>query len=378
GNGMEFEIEKRDFLDGLAPTQGVVEKRNTLPILSNVLIEPVEGGVSIMATDLDVGVKRICSSTVKGSGAITVNARKLYEIVREAPDERIRVEGDPQSFSVKIRSGKSRFSLMGLNPSDFPSVPGLSAKPGKGAVTMQAPAPALNRMIESTLFAVSMDETRFNLSGVYVEKHDDALRMVATDGHRLAVIDGEVEGKLPEKGVILPRKGLAEVKKLLESAGAEAGPVSFILDAPIAKIVVGQGELFMRLIDGEFPDYRQVMPKKGKLQVSLPREELLAALRRVSILSTERARGVRVTIKPGSLEVQTNNPDLGEATEDLEIGYTGEPLSIGFNSRYLIEALMVMQDTERVELSVTDDVSPGVLRCEGDERYSYVVMPMRL
>jgi len=372
---MDFDIGRSEFLEGLAPTQGVVEKRNTMPILSNVLIEPVEGGISVLATDLDVGVVRKCRATVKGSDRISVNARKLYEIVRDAPDEAVRVRG-LENLGIEVVSGRFRTKLLGLDPKEFPSVPGLTAKPAKGAVTLLAKTSLLNRMIETTIFAVSMDETRFNLSGVYVERHDELLRMVATDGHRLALVDGEVDGKGPDKGVILPRKGLAEVKKLLDSSSDET--VSMLVDGPVAKIMFGNGEFFMRLVDGEFPDYRQVIPKSTHSKILLDREAFLAALRRVSILSSERARGVKVSIQPGTLKVETANPDLGEAAEEMEIGHTGDTLSIGFNARYLIEALTVMQDCEKVELGVSDDVSPGTLRSEGDERYSYVVMPMRL
>jgi DNA polymerase-3 subunit beta len=374
---MDFEIGKEHFLGALNLMQGVVEKRNTLPILSNVLIEPVDKGISILATDLDVGVRRVCECTVKGGNKLSVNARKLYEIVREAATETIRV-CSRENFAVELSSGKSRFRLMGLNPEEFPSIPGLSAKPGKGACSMQSTAAELGRMIESTLFAVSMDETRFNLSGVYVENHEGWLRMVATDGHRLALMDGKISGELPSKGMILPRKGLAEVKKLLESGADRSDAVTLLVDGSIAKVIRGQAELFMRLIDGEFPDYRQVIPKKGKLSTILRRENLLAALRRVSILSTERARGVKMTFKQDALEVQTSNPDLGEAAEELDIAYSGDNLSIGFNARYLIEALDVMRDGENVEFTVNDDVSPGVLRAEGEDHFSYVVMPMRL
>lgn len=375
---MDFEIDRAQFLEGLSLTQGVVEKRNTLPILSNVLIEPSEsGGISILATDLDVGVRRTCQCSIRDGGKLTINARKLYEIVREITGDSVRVRG-ADKFAVEILSGKSRFKLLGLNPEEFPSIPGLTAKPGKAAASMRATTLDFGRMIESTIFAVSMDETRFNLSGVYVEDHDGWLRMVATDGHRLAMIDGKVEGKLPEKGAILPRKGLAEVLKLLESGTEKTDPVTFLLEGSIAKVVRGHSELFMRLIDGEFPDYRQVIPKKGKCSIVLPREDFLKALRRVSILSTERSRGVRLTLRSETLEVQTNNPDLGEATEELTISYTGPDLAIGFNARYLLEALDAMQDTENVEFSVNDDVSPGVVHPEGDERYCYVVMPMRL
>lgn len=373
---MEFEISKAEFEKSLYLAQGVVERRNTLPILSNVLIEPAEGGLSLLATDLEVGVRRVCEAEVKGAGALSVNARKLYEIVKGVAADKIRLR-TIEGHGVEISSGRSRFKLVGLDAKEFPSVPGLTTKPGKPSLSLQAPAKTLDQMIGSTLFAVSMDETRFNLSGVFVEGRDDLLRMVATDGHRLALVERQLKGHLPEKGVILPRKGLSEVKKVLEAPGCEEDPVTFTVDGTMARIERERVQLFMRLVEGEFPDYRQVIPKKGKIEVSLLRGDLLAALQRVSILSTERARGVRLTIRPGVMELQTSNPDLGEASEEIEVGYGGSELSIGFNARYLVEALLVMEG-ERVELSLNDEVSPGVMRAEGDEHYSYVVMPMRL
>jgi DNA polymerase III subunit beta len=374
---MEFEIQRTEFLEGLRLTQGVVERRNTLPILSNTLIEPVESGISILATDLDIGVRRSCAAKVKGSGAITVNARKLFELVKEMKGDGIRVRG-LENHRVEVLSGKTRLNLVGLDPKEFPSIPGLTGKPTKGASELRAKARVLGSMIESTLFAVSLDETRINLSGVYLENQQGALRMVATDGHRLAMIDRQIEGRVPEKGVILPRKGLVEAKKLLESGNGEEDPVTLWIDGPIAKVVRDRAELFMRLIEGEFPDYRQVIPKQSKAKVSLGREDLLRALGCMSVLTTERAKGVRITLKPGVLEVQASNPDAGDGLDEIEIAYSGDELSIGFNGRYLIEALGAMHDGERVEFMASDDVSPGVLRPEGDESYCYVVMPMRL
>jgi DNA polymerase III subunit beta len=373
---MEFEINRGDFEQGLALTQGVVERRNTLPILSNVLIEQTDGGVSVLATDLDVGTRQILNASTKGGGRISVNARKLYEIVKDAPGESVRIRSGEQ-HSVEVSSGKSRFRLVGLDPKEYPSVPGFTEKSSKAGASFQADAQTLNTMIESTLFAVSLDETRINLSGVFMEGHEGkTLRMVATDGHRLAMVDRRVDGKLPEKGVILPRKGLVEAKRVLERGADEA--VKVTIDGAIAKIVRGPVELFMRLVDGEFPDYRQVIPKQGKVSLPVPRDELLAALRHVSHLSSERAKGVRITLKSGILEVQTSNPDHGEGSRELEVGYGGDEIQIGFNARYLIDALAVMKDGQTVEFAVSDDVSPGVLRPEGDSSYCYVVMPMRL
>jgi DNA polymerase III subunit beta len=375
---MEFEIDRTEFLEGLRLTQGVVERRNTLPILSNVLIEPVDRGISVLATDLDIGVRRTCQAKVKGTESITVNARKLFELVKEVQGASIRLKS-LDNHRVEVVSGKARWNLVGLDPKEFPSIPGLAGKPGKGASEIRTKASLLGAMIESTLFAVSLDETRINLSGVFVENHDGTLRMVATDGHRLALIDRKVEGKVPDKGAILPRKGLMEAKKLLESGDPEADDsVTVWVDGSIAKLLRGHAELFMRLIEGDFPDYRQVIPKSSKAKLSLGRADLLHALGCASVVSSERAKGVRLTLKPGSLEVQASNPDLGEGSYETEVVYSGEELSIGFNGRYLIEALTAMGEAERVEFLATDDVSPGVLRPEGDDSYCYVVMPMRI
>jgi DNA polymerase III subunit beta len=374
---MEFEIQRVELLEGLRLTQGVVERRNTLPILSNILVEPAEGGISILATDLDIGVKRSCSAKVKGGGAITVNARKLFELVKEMKGEQIRVRG-LDNHRVEVLSGKTRLNLVGLDPKEFPSIPGLTGKPTRASGEIKTEAARLGAMIESTLFAVSLDETRINLSGVFLENHDGGLRMVATDGHRLAMIDRKLDGKIPGKGVILPRKGLVEAKKLLESTDDSTDGVALWIDGPIARLSRGRAELFMRLIEGDFPDYRQVIPKQSKAKITVPREDFLRALGCMSVLSTERAKGVRISLKPGSLEIQANNPDAGEGIDEIEVPYSGDEISIGFNGRYLIEALVAMREGDKVDFMASDDVSPGVLRPEGDETYCYVVMPMRL
>lgn len=375
---MEFELSRTDFQDALGSAQGVIEKRNTVPILSNVLLRAEGSELSLIATDLDVGVKRLCRCTVVSPGTVTLEARLLYDIVRQASSDTMRVIASDDG--VEVVSGRSRFRMMMLDPKEFPSVPGLDEKAPKGAKRFSVGAGLLANMIESTIFAVSLDETRYNLSGVFVEGHDGMLRMVATDGHRLALIDGEIEGNAPEKGVILPRKGLSEVRKLLELDPESI--VTVTIDDAIARLSVGSSEFFMRLVDGEFPDYRPVIPKEGKIRLSLPREELITNLRSVSLMSTERSRGVSLAIQPDLLSLRTKNPDKGEATAEMEIRHSGTEVAIGFNSRYLLEALQVMPDVAAVSLTVSDDASPGVLRPERDgepdERYCYVVMPMRL
>lgn len=374
---MEFEIPRTVFADALSLTQGVVERRNTLPILSNVLIEGSDSTISLLATDLDVGIRMSCPATVKGSGAMTVSARTLYEFTARAGSDTIRLKS-LDSGAVEFSSGRFKGKLNGLDPKEFPPVPGLTTKTVKSGGGMKAPAGLFVEMIERTLFAVSLDETRFNLSGVYTEAAGEVLRMVATDGHRLALIDRTVEGELPKKGVILPRKGLAEVKKVLAKAGSATEPVTFHVEGNMAKLLCGAVELSMSLVDGEFPDYRQVIPKQGKVTVGLAREEFLGALARVSVIASERARGVKLTLRQGSLELKTSNPDTGEATDEIEVEYAGPDLSIGFNARYLSEVLGVMASAEKIDFTVTDEASPGVLRSDTDDKFTYVVMPMRL
>lgn len=377
---MEFEIGKNTLHDALYLTQGVVERRNTLPILSNVLIDAGDSGLRLLATDLDVSIRLLCSATVKTPGTTTLSARKLYEITGKLKGEEVRVRS-VSGGGIEVSSGRFKSRLASLDAKDFPTVPGLTAKSAKSGPGMQTSAATLATMIDRTIFAVSTDETRFNLSGVYAEAHEGILRMVATDGHRLSLVDRKVEGKLLEKGVILPRKGLAEVRKVLEKAGGPEEIVSFHVEGTMAKLSCGSVELSMQLVEGEFPDYRQVIPKQGKVALTLDRQELLDALNRVSLISTERARGVKITLHAGSMELRTHAPAHGEAfeeaSESLDVEYGGTDLSIGFNARYLSEVLEKVT-AKNVELMMNDEASPGLIRSDADELYSYVVMPMRL
>lgn len=371
---MDLRVEKNDFLQGLYLTQGVVEKRNTLPILANVLIEATGGDILLTATDLEVGVRRSCRGKVSQAGSITLNARKLYEIVRELPSDEVVLRAG--GGGVEVTGGRARYRMLSIDPKDFPSIPAATPAAKKGAVVMHLQSDVLAEMIEKTLFAVSTDETRLSLGGVFIESSEkNQVRMVATDGHRLALVEREVGGVEIRPGVILPRKGLVEARRLLEGDGGE---VSFSIGGNLARIERAGVELFMRLIEGEFPDYRQVIPKESKRHVRVGSEALLGALRRVSILSSERARGVKLRVENGLLEVATTNPDIGEAREELEADYAGDEFAIGFNARYLLDVLSLSGVSGTVEIGLTDEVSPGILRMQEDETYSYVVMPMRL
>lgn len=370
---MEFTITREELLQGLYLTQGIVERRTTIPILANVLIESADDGVSVAATDQEIGVKRRCDAQVKRKGALTTGARKLYEIAREMPEGAISFRSLENNW-IEISSGKSHFKIVGLDPKEFPAMP--AAKEGRDAQVLTVPSVLLREMIERTSFAVSLDETRLNLSGIFFERPEAGLlRLVATDGHRLSMITRSVEGGSAAVGVIIPRKGVAEITKILET-GDE--PVSFRFQGSVAHLTRGAVELSMRLVEGEFPDYKQVVPQKSERRLLLSAEALLAALRRVSLVSSERTRGVKLQIEPGRVEISSINPDLGEANEDLTAEYDGEPFSIGFNAKYMIDMLGVIGGSTQIEIGFNDEVSPGVMRCDGDAHFLYVVMPMRL
>jgi DNA polymerase-3 subunit beta len=370
---MEFMIEREELLQGLYPTQGIVERRTTIPILAHVLLETGNDGVTIAATDQEVGVRRTCDAKVKKKGSVTTGARKLYEIVRECPDGAITLRSLENNW-IGISSGKSKFKIVGLDPREFPAMP--TAVQDKKSKPSEIPGALLAEMIQRTIFAVSTDETRLNLSGVCIERPEAGkLRMIATDGHRLSMITRTVDGIGAGSGVIIPRKGVAEISKVLETSQE---PVQLSLDGGVAHAAQGRVELSMRLVEGEFPDYNQVVPQKSERRVALKAADFLAALRRVSVVSSERTHGVKLEVDRGRLDVSSMNPDLGEASEEVSVEYEGEPFKIGFNAKYIIDALSVIAPEAEIEVGFNDEVSPGVLRCAGDKDYLYVVMPMRL
>lgn len=368
---MEFRAKRADLLATLYWTQGIVERRNTMPILANVLIESRSGGIHLTATDLEVGIRAKLEGEVTKEGVVTVGAKKLYEIVREAPEETLQVKRLENEW-VEIRSGKSVFKIVGLDAREFPQFPKFD-----GEKLSSVPAKTLREMIERTIFSVSNDETRYNLNGVFVEEiKGGKVRMVATDGHRLSMIDRGIGSFGLAKGVILPRKGLAELRRLLE--GVEDGLVSVGFKDNMGLVVKDNVELFMRLIEGDFPDYTKVIPKDNPQLAKLEHEDFLHALRRVSLLSSERYKGIKMELKSGKVSIMASNPELGEAVEDVEIDYQGKALAVGFNARYLIDVLTVLGDGGDIELALKDDVSPSILRKGNDDGYLYVIMPMRL
>jgi DNA polymerase-3 subunit beta len=369
---MEFTIGRSELLAGLYLTQGIVERRTTIPILGNVLIQAVGDGVVVAATDQEIAIRRLCTAAVKRKGTLTAGARKLYEMVREIPEGDVRIKQQDNNW-IEVSAGKSRFRLVGLDPREFPAMP---EPPADAGAAVRVSGEMLTEMIEYTVFAVSGDETRVNLNGIHVERADGSrIRLVATDGHRLAMITRPVDRVELAKPVTIPRKAVMELRKVLES-GDE--PIEIDVQGGVAHARRGRVQMSMRLVEGDFPDYNQVIPPKSDRIVSIDAANLMAALRRVSVVSSERTRGVKLQLEPQRLELSTINPDVGEAAEELDVEYDGEPVSIGFNSRYLMDVLGVLPTDKRIEIALNDEVSPGVIRSAGDADYCYIVMPMRL
>jgi DNA polymerase-3 subunit beta len=377
---MGIVVERQSLMNGLSLVQGIVERRNTVPILGHVLIEPEAQSIRLAATDLEVGISTQVPCKSGKEKSLTLNARKLFEIVRETEGDEFSITSLDNDW-VELKCGRSRFKMMGLDPRSFPAMPSQSTKADgpkksvKAALTISAAV--LATMIDKTIFSVSPDEARYNLSGVYLEAHDAGkARMVATDGHRLSMIDRVVPGFSMEGGTIIPRKGLTELRKLLDQGGESE--VKLLLDGQLASLKRGPTEVSMRLVEGEFPDYRGVVPKQTKYHIKVGRDALQASIKRAAIFSNERYHGVKLALAAGALTVSSTSPEMGEASETIDVEYRGDEFSVGFNAAYLLQALAVIPAESEIDLGLSDEASPGLLRTPSDSEFSYVVMPMRL
>ena len=376
---MELKIGVQELARALARSQGIVEKKSTMPILSHVLLEAAKGDeLHVSATDLDISVSSEHTCEVLKEGKVAVPAKQLYEIVKSLPEKDAVLKRASNNY-LELRSGAAEFRIVGLPAEDFPALPRFE----KVQLVPIDPKPMLE-MIDLTSFAVSSDETRYNLNGVFFEPAAGTLRTVATDGHRLSLAERALEGDFRvKKGVILPRKGLAEMKKLLVEATDGETKLGFVENSAVLQRP--RVKLVMRLIEGVFPDYRQVIPKAGEKRFTVGRDRFLDTLRRVSLLSTDKAHAVKLELQPGLLRVLSQNPDLGEAKEDVPVEYQGEALKIGFNARYIMDVLSALSALEPVAVQdvaveLADDLSPGVMRPAGESatRFTAVVMPMRI
>jgi len=363
---MELQVNQEIFARGLQLVQSVVEPRQTLPILANVLLEASGEVLRISATDLEVAVRMAVPAVVSAPGGITLNARKLYEIVRELPPQVVKVHVQENSW-VSLACGGAGYKVVGLPKEDFPAIP-----EGGGESEGRLPAARLKEVIARTSFAISHDEGRYALNGIHFALQQKELRLVATDGHRLAMASCALEGTTQATGIV-PRKAVQELLRAL--TGEEWVEVALRDNQFIARMSAFQ--LVSRLIDGQFPNYEQVIPRGHPIRLVVDRERLVAALRRVSVVAEERTKPVKLSLSPGQLNVTASNPDFGEAQETLAVDYEGEAVAVGFNSRYLLDALGPVEGAT-VVLELKDPLSPGVVKGIEESGDLCVIMPMRI
>ncbi len=367
---MKVILDREKFLKVLNRVQAVADRKSSMAILSTVLIEAREGGLSLSATDLEIGYRGTVTAEVEGEGAFCLPARKLYEIVKSYPFETLILEQEgPEGVQIKDLEGDLSYRLSVFPAEDFPSLPEIS-----GETVVELPGETLEDMIEKTLYAAASDEARYALSGILVTREENRLRLVATDGHRLSLIDREVPGveNLPlEEGVIVPRKAAQEIKRI----AAEEVVVRIGVQENHFVLSSSEGLLLARLIEGQFPDYRAVIPREAGKRVLVHRERLSEALKRVTLLSTDKYRVVRFDFAPGEVVLTGSGGELGEARERLSLAYEGEPFTINFNARYLLDVFQVME-SEEVELDIGSERTPCRITGPEDSGFLALVMPM--
>jgi DNA polymerase-3 subunit beta len=373
---MKFTIEKQNLISLLSKTQNIVEKRNTMPILVNVLLEATGDELKVFATDLEVSLTDQAICQISEGGKVAVDAKNLFNLVKELNEGPIQITKKPNHW-IELKQNRSVFNIVGLPAEEYPLFPIYSTDN-----FLNVSSKMLLDMIEKTIYSVSTDETRYHLNGVYFERgitgSENRYRMVATDGHRLCLVDRQIENNKTSEvtaGVIVPRKGLHEVRKILESN--RDGQVQVAIEG--AQLIVKNAStlLMVRLIEGRYPNYQQLIPQNLKKKIYVSRSYLVSSLRRVSRLSNQKSKGVTFSFSKGTLQISSTNPELGDAKEELEVQYDGEEIKIGFNARYLLDALASFED-DNVEINLNDQVSPIVLRPKNDSDYTCIIMPMRI
>ncbi len=374
---MEISVSKFELLRELTATQGVVERKTTIPILSNYLLEAAGDKLSLTATDLDLSLRTSCNAKVKKEGACTIPARKLYDYVKLLPDADITIRLLDNHW-VSIRCGRSNTKMVGMAKSNFP---GLPVFPSAGAIKI--PAPVLRSMISKTGFAIASEESRYTLNGALMVLKPESITMVATDGHRLAHVEraGErFEGVSGEMKTLIPKKAMDELKSLLDAhAGNEVETIDFAKDESTLFFRVGPRLLTSRQLTGQFPNYEAVLPKDISKSIALHGEELGAAIARVAQFADERSRAVRLKLEKGELKISASSTETGESEDSLEVVYEGDPMAIGFNAQYLMDFIKATGSCD-VKLELKDAQSAGQLRPAESEdyKYRYIVMPMRI
>jgi DNA polymerase-3 subunit beta len=365
---MKLTAAREDLLAPLQSVIGVVERRQTMPVLANVLLAARENKLSVTGTDLEVELVATCTVSVQQAGDITVPGRKLLDIFRALP-EKVSVTLSTEGERVSVRAGRSRFTLSTLPSSEFPLVEEINAQQ-----TLTMPQGEFRRLIDKTHFSMAQQDVRYYLNGLLLETDGKALRAVATDGHRLALCETELSGKArTSQQVIVPRKGVLELQRIL---GTENN-IELAVGTNHVRAQIGEIRFTSKLIDGRFPEYARVIPANPPRTVEADRESLRQALQRTAILSNEKYRGIRLTARPDLLMLQAHNPEQEEAEDQVEVSYKGEEVEIGFNVNYLLDALGAIEG-DKVQIGLTDSNSSCLIHAPGTTHTRYVVMPMRL
>ncbi len=365
---MEFRIQKAEFLKGLRIAQSIADRKSTMPMLANVLLRTVGNGrLLVAATDLNVSVSAELTSDNQSEGGLTVGAKALHDVIANMPDEEISLQRAENHWAL-IKAGKINYRLVGMPDRDFPRIP------DPREVTLHTiKGDTLRDMIERTMFSICTDETRFHLNGVLFETDGSIGRMVSTDGHRLSKVERSMEGAPAlAAGVIIPKKGIVEIKRILETASEAAIAVK----APYVFLRSEDMTLAVKLIDSQFPPYEQVIPKEHSKEIVIDRQKLMGALKRAQLMSSE-TRGVKFSASDQGLVITSDNPDIGEVREELEAEFKGDEVSIGFNPKYVIDILSQM-GTDQVMIELNGELDPGLVRPYSDDEYLGVVMPMRI
>jgi len=372
---MEFTVSKADLVRELNLSQGVVEKKTTIPILSNVLVEATGDRINLTATDLELGIRSSCPARVKKQGASTIPAKRLLDYVRLLPDADVDIKLQENQW-MSLVCGRSRTRIAGMSRESFPELPQMPD------VLAQIPVGLLASMISKTIFAISMEESRFTLNGSLLILKNTGIVMVATDSHRLAMVENPLElaGVTTPFRALLPRKAMGEILKLAQDSGSDA-TIQFSGDENHLFFQLGERLLLSRKLTGNFPDFERVLPKDHPHSVAVDREELRKSIERVAQFSDERSRAIRVRVQEGELHVHSSLSETGESEESLPVDYDGSPVEIGFNASYLLDFLRATTEAQ-VAFHFKDGTSAGELRPAGetapDYKYRYIVMPMRI
>ena len=365
---MKLRIDRAELLTELVPMQGVVERKSTIPVLSHLLLRVRDGKLHLAATDLDVSLTSWCEADISDEGALAVQARKLMEIVRAVSGPTLELSSD-ESHALTIESGKSRFKIHGLSAEDFPTLPDVG-----DAGDLAIGYADFKQMVAKVFFAVSAEESRFQLNGALLKAKDNGLEIVATDGHRLALVERPIDGLKDADGVLIPRKALQELQRFDSD-----DDLIFRRGEHHLSFRLGRRELICRILEGTFPDYEKVISKDNDQRATFERKPLAEVVHRVALLTGDRSRAVRLRMEPGQMTLSAANPDLGEAVEELACEYEGSPLEIGINPDYMAQFLSAVS-TDTVAFDLKDENSQCIgLPVDGDDtRYLCVIMPMRL